>query len=548
MDKKKSLENLMKLLLDYQNASGQVINKRKSKCFVGGVTESRRRIIAESLQMELSEFPDKYLGVILCPGRVKIYQVWGMVELMHKMLAGWMGQMLSFSDRLTLVKSVLCSVPVYNMSVYKWPKNVIKECEKIVRNFLRSGDPAVKKLIKVKFDEIFAPVTEGGLGIRRFETINKALLMKLFWKMKIEEVERTNLMNAKYKDKSGAWITNYRKSSIWPGLKWVMNEVHEGSRWLVGDGKEISVCRDEWIKEYALTGIHPNNSFITHHKDMKVSKLIINGEWNVPAAMFNFFTLEDLPTIGYGKDKLIWTNDLSRKFSVKSAVQLIRKRYHCATWKKQCVQKRSSSVREVWFICAFTVMVELWFTGNKVCYDDEIPNLVNFKLRIMQFTKENTVRMKGKIRGFMYDMSIMTAFGIRGVKVITTEVKECIFKFRALNQVLICCDGASKGNPGSSGYGFVGRSNTGGYLGAVAGGLGVATNFIVEVMALICAGEWAIRRQYFNVCFSLDSKAILQAFSSGESGSSLRRGEVVIYDEKPGFLGALECLSRQNFL
>ncbi|XP_026451377.1 uncharacterized protein LOC113351649 [Papaver somniferum] len=184
----------------------------------------------------------------------------------------------------------------------------------------------------------------------------------------------------------------------------------------------------------------------------------------------------------------------------------------------------------------------------------------------------------------MYDMSIMTAFGIRGVKVITTIVKECIFKFHVLNQVLICCDGASKGNPGSSGCGFVRRSNTGGYLGAVAGGLGVATNSIAEVMALICAGEWAIRRQYFNVCFSLDSKAVLQAFSSGKipwmvinrwkrimvklhsisfrhsyreiifsadkmakRGSSLRRGEVMIYNEKLGFLGALECENQSYF-
>ncbi|XP_026447023.1 uncharacterized protein LOC113347555 [Papaver somniferum] len=154
-------------------------NRVKSKCFLGGVNENRRRSIAESLQMELSDFPDKYLGVVLNPGRVRNHQVWGMVELMNKILAWWMGKMLSFSERLTLVKSVLCSIHVYNMSVYRWPANVIKECEKIVRNFLWSGDPAVKKLITVKYEKICAPITEGGLGIRRFEVINKALLMKL---------------------------------------------------------------------------------------------------------------------------------------------------------------------------------------------------------------------------------------------------------------------------------------------------------------------------------------------------------------------------------
>ncbi|XP_026435162.1 uncharacterized protein LOC113332877 [Papaver somniferum] len=39
------------------------------------------------------------------------------------------------------------------MSVYKSPKSVIKECEKIIRNFSWSGDPAVKKLVTVKWDE-----------------------------------------------------------------------------------------------------------------------------------------------------------------------------------------------------------------------------------------------------------------------------------------------------------------------------------------------------------------------------------------------------------
>ncbi|XP_026458902.1 uncharacterized protein LOC113359496 [Papaver somniferum] len=229
-------------------------------------------------------------------------------------------------------------------------------------------------------------------------------------------------------------------------------------------------------------------------------------------------------------------------------------------------------------------MVELWFARNRACFDEEVPNLVQFKLRMMQFPKENSVRMKGTINGSMYDMSIMTLFGIKGLKAKTAMVKECSFQFPEPNQVLICCDGASKGNPGKSGYGFVGRSNTGSYLGAEAGGLGIATNYIAEVMALIYAGEWAVRRQFLNVCFSLDSKAVLQAFSSGnvpwivknrweriqkklqsisfrhsfrevnfsadkmaKKGASLRRGKVIVYEEKPAILGELECENQAYF-
>ncbi|XP_026417145.1 uncharacterized protein LOC113312622 [Papaver somniferum] len=41
------------------------------------------------------------------------------------------------------------------------------------------GDPTVKKLITIKWDKVNAPVVEGGLGLRRLEVMNKALLMKL---------------------------------------------------------------------------------------------------------------------------------------------------------------------------------------------------------------------------------------------------------------------------------------------------------------------------------------------------------------------------------
>ncbi|XP_026428402.1 uncharacterized protein LOC113324298 [Papaver somniferum] len=169
---KKTLQNLMELLDKYQKASCQVVNKEKSKCFVGGVSDLRRNEIENALQMEVSIFPDKYLRVILNPGRVKTHQVWGMVEMMQNMLAGWMGKLLAFSARLTLVKYVLCSMPIYIMSVYKWPKSVILTCERIIRNFLWSGDPNVKKLVTVKWDQVNASIEEGGLGLRRLEVMN----------------------------------------------------------------------------------------------------------------------------------------------------------------------------------------------------------------------------------------------------------------------------------------------------------------------------------------------------------------------------------------
>ncbi|XP_026452755.1 uncharacterized protein LOC113353326 [Papaver somniferum] len=146
-----------------------------------------------------------------------------------------------------------------------------------------------------------------------------------------------------------------------------------------------------------------------------------------------------------------------------------------------------------------------------------------------------------------------------------------------MDQTLICCDGAAKGNPGAAGIGFIGRKSDGSCLGAGSGGLGISTNYIAEVMALVAAGEWAVSKHLLNVIFSLDSKAVIMAFSSdkipwivrnrwrrvvsslgtitfrhsyrevnfsadslAKKETTLNRGEVILYDGRPTFLGIIE--------
>lgn len=115
---KRNVKRLMQTLKEYQAASGQVVSSVKSKCFVGGTSSSRKESIVKECQMQLSVFPNKYLGVTLFTGRVKSCHVWSVVEQIQHYLAGWKGKMLIFQERLTLIKIVLCSIPVYNMSIY----------------------------------------------------------------------------------------------------------------------------------------------------------------------------------------------------------------------------------------------------------------------------------------------------------------------------------------------------------------------------------------------------------------------------------------------
>ncbi|XP_026451371.1 uncharacterized protein LOC113351638 [Papaver somniferum] len=157
---KKSILNLMKLLEDCQKCSGQVIKKSKRKMLIDRTTELRKNQIKDIIQMERSEFPDKYLGVILTTGRVKVSTVWPIVEMMERKLAIWKGKLLSFQERLVLIKSVLCSIPVYNMAVYKWPASVIKICERIMRNFRWSGDGEIRKYNRFSWKRVCTPFSE----------------------------------------------------------------------------------------------------------------------------------------------------------------------------------------------------------------------------------------------------------------------------------------------------------------------------------------------------------------------------------------------------
>ncbi|XP_026458909.1 uncharacterized protein LOC113359504 [Papaver somniferum] len=175
--------------------------------------------------------------------------------------------------------------PIYSMSVYKWPKKVIRECERIIRNFLWSGDPAKRKLITLEWNKTCYPISEGGLGLRRLEIINKAILMKLPWRIQNENEDWSRFFLAKYTNKKGEWISYYKKSSIWPGIKWILGELEENSRWIVGDGKNISAWKDNWVLEKPLQELYPDNGYILQFPDMKVSDFRLDGEWILPTEL-----------------------------------------------------------------------------------------------------------------------------------------------------------------------------------------------------------------------------------------------------------------------
>ncbi|XP_026399022.1 uncharacterized protein LOC113294859 [Papaver somniferum] len=121
---------------------------------------------------------------------------------------------------------------------------------------------------------------------------------------------------------------------------------------------------------------------------------------------------------------------------------------------------------------------------------------------------------------------------------------ELKFELPLINQILVCCDGASRGNPGSAGFGFVCRNYEGAFLYAEARGLGITTNFIAELLAIISTAEWVIQEEVEDLTINIDSTSAVKAFLSVDSlakrGAGMIRGEVQQFLVKPSFHKALE--------
>ncbi|KAJ9568131.1 hypothetical protein OSB04_004097 [Centaurea solstitialis] len=88
---------------------------------------------------------------------------------------------------ITLCKSVLGSLPLYYMSLYRAPTNVIDAIEKMRRKFIWGvSDSGNSKICWVNWSTLIAPNKLGGLGVGSIKAANISLLIKWWWRLRNE--------------------------------------------------------------------------------------------------------------------------------------------------------------------------------------------------------------------------------------------------------------------------------------------------------------------------------------------------------------------------
>ncbi|GKA19947.1 hypothetical protein Tco_0699862 [Tanacetum coccineum] len=112
----------------------------------GKVVQAARKIGCVTLKTLFT-----FLGLKV-GGRMSRIQSWNeTIDGMATRLSKWKMKTLSIGGRLTLLKSVLGSMPIYHMLIFKVPVKILQRMESIRSHFFNGSDPLDKKPTWVKW-------------------------------------------------------------------------------------------------------------------------------------------------------------------------------------------------------------------------------------------------------------------------------------------------------------------------------------------------------------------------------------------------------------
>ncbi|PON31455.1 hypothetical protein PanWU01x14_369730, partial [Parasponia andersonii] len=172
-----NFKNLLQVLEVFCSISSLCINMAKSTLLGINVDEELVHSLADSSGCKVGNWPIKYLGMPL-GGNPRKFDFWELVVAkVSKRIDGWKRAFLSRCGRLTLIQSVLYSIPIYYLSIFKAPCSVTELLENM-QDFFWEGDDQMCADHLVAWDVLCHSKMQDGLRIGKVSTRNRALLMK----------------------------------------------------------------------------------------------------------------------------------------------------------------------------------------------------------------------------------------------------------------------------------------------------------------------------------------------------------------------------------
>jgi len=196
---------------------------------------------------------------------------------------------------LTLLKSTLCSLPIYFKSLFTIAASIASPLEKIMRDSLWNSTDTGNGLYWVKCNGVCRPKQERGLGIRPLCVMNDALKAQWLWRFaKEDDAMWKNVIKAKYGIDEFGWS---KKSScshgvgcwkpILTGLECFKSLVH----FEVKDDSTMLFWHDVWCGDRPLKTLFPDLFRMARLKYATVQEVV---SWNGDISHWNLAFVRNL--------------------------------------------------------------------------------------------------------------------------------------------------------------------------------------------------------------------------------------------------------------
>ncbi|GJZ84463.1 RNA-directed DNA polymerase, eukaryota, reverse transcriptase zinc-binding domain protein [Tanacetum coccineum] len=321
-----SVSVLKNAIEEFGEISGLLPNYNKSTILFGSMKMVDQEEILDCVPFKIEKLPVKYLGVPLTSTRLSVNNCRVLIDKIKSKVFDWKNKSLSYAGRLQLIASVLESVHVYRASVFLLPKTVIKDINRILKNFLWNQGELSKGKAKVAWKNVCKPKTVGGLGIKELEVWNKCMIIKHLWNI----VNNKNSLwvkwvnTVKLKGRS-IWAINEDVNDSW-GWKNIlkMREVKKFIVIRIGNGEKTFVLYDNWCGAGILQSFITNRDVYNARRNtnMVVKDIVEDGKCKWPeewVVKYPILLLHENIKLDPGKeDKIVWRSKdgKERKFNV----------------------------------------------------------------------------------------------------------------------------------------------------------------------------------------------------------------------------------------
>nr|GFA52616.1 RNA-directed DNA polymerase, eukaryota [Tanacetum cinerariifolium] len=177
-----NIDTITRVLDVFHRASGLRINMNKSKLMGISVESSKVEQAVEKIGCMDLKMPFKYLGSKVGDLMSRTISWNEVLECMVARFSRWKLKTISIGGRLTLLKSVLGSIPIYHMSMFKVPKTVLQTMEAIRARFFNGADVKSRNYCWVSWKKVMASKDTGGLVVASLFVLNRAFMFKWVWR------------------------------------------------------------------------------------------------------------------------------------------------------------------------------------------------------------------------------------------------------------------------------------------------------------------------------------------------------------------------------